>query len=435
MQTFLQLILYLISLFTWLMVTDVRYIGVVSFWTILMIILIEVYQTRKTNLFTIFLFSFLYMIPTEAISNYDLLVLSWGRDDVHTGYGILLLGAGAVMLGYKCTKKISKFYKQNVSDKPQLIINKRRVLISLLLIYEIFFFAINIENTIYGFTAGRASAFPFAFSGILYVIAFLSIGLFLEYFKGNKLKTLLFILPIIITFLGTGTRFFLLFIVFIFFFKDLYYLNFKNSFKIIFGALVIITLTTAIKSSRASGLKLTSTTSSSETSAEEIMDFIASKGSDEGLIRNTAMITDYLSKNEVTYGKSIGFIFVFWIPRSLWPDKPVMLDNWLVNKYFNVSEGYSSASSFAGELYMDFGFEFALLALLILGVFLFKLEDWILLNHHTSFQNYIFSGFLMGWLFFATRSILTATFILITYMVFSKIIFYLLGRFKILIIK
>lgn len=403
----------------------------IALWSYLIVIGLEIYQKKRITILIIFLIAFVYMVLSEGVLNEINLYRQWGLEYVKTGYSYLILSSTCVFLGYK-VGELKKPNKRNIKLKSyKTLIYKRKTLIIFLSIFSLVFFAINLENTIYGFTMGRASAFPYFFSPFLYAMAFICIGLITEVFK-KKWIILLFSLPIIITFIGTGTRYFLVFILFIIFFKDIYNLTLKKGIKFFFIGILLLSALNIMKMSRSVGI---STINKIENNNNyNLTEYVASKGSNEGLISNAAMITKYTEEKNYTYGKSIGFLAIFWIPRELWKDKPVQLDSWLIKEYMNVSEGFSSASSYGGELYMDFGYIIACFLLLIFGLLLFYIQSWIHNNYKTDLKKLILSGFLYGWMFFGTRSILTSTYMLVYVLIMSTLIFKFLKKFNILIL-
>lgn len=397
-------------------------------WLYILLAILQVIQEKKISLVTVFLCSFIYMVFPEAILFGNLVAAKWGIEHTQTGFLFLIVSSICVFVGYKTIKK---------SNTPvnfgrfTTTFRKKRLLFAGLITFSVVFFLINLNNTITGLTEGRASAFPFFYSNLLYSLAFACVGLFDVYFNHNKLKVLLASSLIIITFIGTGTRFFLLFIAFIVFFDSLQYLNKRKAFSIFIATVLLVSTSEFIKSTRAGGL-LQEAHNRTQTFTG-ISNYIASKGSAEGLLSNSAMILKYTSEHSLTYGKSIGFLLYFWIPRGLWEDKPTMLDHWLIRQFDNtVSEGFSTASGYGGELLIDFGFLIASLILFFMGRKLAKMEVWIRINSPAAVDARIFSGFLYGFVFFATRSLLTSIFMLIsTYFVF-KVLFYYLFKKKIL---
>lgn len=423
----IQLLLILLSISFSIFSGDLYLNSEICLYSYLIILFLEFLSKKNITLIFIFLSAFIFMIIPEGIINHKELILDWGTYNVRKGFSFLVVSSGLIFIGYKLFEKFgNKNFKTKNYLPIKVVVVKKKTLLLLLILYNIVFLLVNLENAIFGLFYGRASAFPFFYSSALYAIAFIIIGITNHLYEGKKIKTLLINLPIIFIFLSIGTRFFLVYIVFIIFFDRLKSLTFKNIIILFIGAFFVLTATNVIKDVRRGGL-LTERNPKVEVQDKRIniTEFIAGIGSSEGLIRNAAMISDYTNKNGYTYGKSIGFLGIFWIPRAFWPDKPVMLDSWLIQEYYGTQfgEGYSSASSYGGELYMDFGFFFASLLLFFFGILLGKIQLWIDSKHNISVQNYILSGFLYGWIFFGTRSILTSSFMLVYFLIFNNLIF------------
>lgn len=411
---------------------DIYENSIVTFWTYTIVLLIEIINKKKISILIIFWIAFLYMIPKEGIQSGRFLQNIWGVENVNKSFLYLILSSSIIFISYKIAEQFNLFKVKEINK--EVIINKPKILLSIIIIYNILFFLINISNTLYGLQSGRASAFPYSFSSLLYALAFLSIGLLVK-LKKNKLNVILISLPIIITFIGTGTRFFLIFIIFIIFFEDLYNLTKKRAIQLVISAIVIVFITNFIKDARSIGLLESSTLKSKTVKNKEfrnITEKIVSYGSSEGLIKTTSMITSYQITHPYTMGKSIGFITIFWIPREVWPNKPVMLDSWLIRNYTDdVSEGFSTASSYGGEIYMDFGFILGNFVMVFFGIGLFYINTWIIRNNSINPITFTLSGFLYGWIFFGTRSIMTSTFMLVYIIVCSYIIYKQFVKFKI----
>lgn len=142
---------------------------------------------------------------------------------------------------------------------------------------------------------------------------------------------------------------------------------------------------------------------------------LAREMSPEGCVKMNKMAMDYFSTHEFHYGKETAFILYFWVPRSFWKDKPVMLDYWLIRKYENVASNHSSASGFMGEIYADFGY-FSLLVMIIWGCILKRMEFYVLkvFSVKGPIINKVFASVLFPYVFFFIRSPITSTMQLIS---------------------
>ena len=191
-------------------------------------------------------------------------------------------------------------------------------------------------------------------------------------------------------------------------------LNLKKMLWIGVGCLVVFSVFTSMKATRTSGFEMLSISQivgRGEEDKSTFMEKIAGKGSMEGLIRNMAMIKLHTTTHGYTYGKSIGFLAVFWIPRFIWENKPVQLDYWLIREYESgFSDSHSTASSFCGELFMDFGY-FCIVLCAGLGALLAKMDAYISQRVlRGDFYSVVIAGLFFGWSLFMVRSILAASY-------------------------
>ena len=154
---------------------------------------------------------------------------------------------------------------------------------------------------------------------------------------------------------------------------------------------------------------------------------LAKNMSSEGVVRMAYIADEYFSEHHLHWGKEMSFIFYFWVPRAIWPNKPTQLDYWLIREYSSgtVSDAFSSASGFIGEARADFGwgclFFTFLLGMLFKRIDSYKEIIWTLYRH--SF-NTILIAILLPWVFFFVRSPLTSTMSLF----WELIVYYLFVR-------
>jgi hypothetical protein len=91
------------------------------------------------------------------------------------------------------------------------------------------------------------------------------------------------------------------------------------------------------------------------------------------------------------YGLASSYIFIFWIPRAIWPDKPTMLGYWLIREYGSgFSDSHSASFGFTGDLYADFG-NFSLLICFFIGIVIGLLQKQVNKNlQSNSYSNTLF---------------------------------------------
>ncbi|MBE6400907.1 MAG: oligosaccharide repeat unit polymerase [Verrucomicrobia bacterium] len=384
----------------------------------------------RISLIAVFVAAFAYMVPPEAILFGEELSVKWGVDHVVVGWRVLVLSFVAVCIGFLLFRRSS--LKNTHSGRAELFsgaFQKSKLIFGGITVFLCVLFS---PMIIYGMTTGRGSASlfnPEDGGGLLfnvgpggYFLASLCYAVcsFWGYYfskQGNRaeflFKAIIYSLPILLIGVASGTRYMLCFMLACLFLPWVYQLNIKKLKWIGVGAVFAIVLFSAMKNSRNSGFDL-STAFNAESSAGTLIERIVSNGSPEGLIRNMAMIDLWTETHSHTYGKSIGFLGIFWIPRVIWNDKPVQLDYWLIREYESgFGGGHSTASSFCGELFMDFGY-FCILICFFLGGIMAKMDCFIEKRLIVGgFVATALSGVMLGWAFFMTRSILTASYPLV----------------------
>jgi hypothetical protein len=75
----------------------------------------------------------------------------------------------------------------------------------------------------------------------------------------------------------------------------------------------------------------------------------------------------YPSQHEYLHGSGIAPMFLFWIPRAVWPGKPVSTGTVISMQYLHTREA-TVANTIFGELYQNFGFMGVVLGMLIIGM-------------------------------------------------------------------
>jgi hypothetical protein len=81
-------------------------------------------------------------------------------------------------------------------------------------------------------------------------------------------------------------------------------------------------------------------------------------------------------------GWTIGLIFLFWIPRAIWPDKPVLSVGRWINDTYTLGAGLETSvgSTWIGEFYLNFGWLGVFFGMLGLGI-LYRVLHEALLAH------------------------------------------------------
>lgn len=156
---------------------------------------------------------------------------------------------------------------------------------------------------------------------------------------------------------------------------------------------------------------------------------IAGYMSPEGVVKLAYYADDYFGNHPLHWGKESGFALYFWIPRVIWHDKPTQLDYWLIREYLIVSNEFSTASGFIGELRADFGWGL-LFFMILFGIFL-KEGDRYIKNviEGTGLQTVIAAS-LYPFVFFVVRSPLTSYFQLINILIVVFVFSRFMGRYN-----
>ena len=142
--------------------------------------------------------------------------------------------------------------------------------------------------------------------------------------------------------------------------------------------------------------------------------YVTSYFSSEGIIDMTSLVFNHLNLNDYTYGASTSFILYFWVPRTIWPNKPTMLGNWLIRKYRGgFSDAHSASFGFTGDLLLDFGPYLSQFILFFIGRLLVKAENYKNLSFSSGNFSIVMGAMFYPYVFFFVRSPITAsTFIL-----------------------
>jgi hypothetical protein len=94
-------------------------------------------------------------------------------------------------------------------------------------------------------------------------------------------------------------------------------------------------------------------------------------GHSEQVLQFFAKIVEYHEVYPHRGGDSLGHLVWFFVPRALWPGKPLTPAYWFPREWAGVSDYvYSVSISFAGPPYIDFGFWGGLLVLAVGGIIL-----------------------------------------------------------------
>lgn len=156
---------------------------------------------------------------------------------------------------------------------------------------------------------------------------------------------------------------------------------------------------------------------------------VAGYMSPEGVVKMAYYADDYFKERSLHWGKEFGFAFYFWIPRAIWKGKPTQLDYWLIREYLDVSNKFSTASGFIGELRADFGWGL-LLFMIFFGILLKEGDRYVVNVIEGSSIHTVVAACLYPFVFFMVRSPLTSFFQLINILIIVFIFSRFLGKYS-----
>lgn len=390
--------------------------------------LIEIGQVKAISLYSVWIAGFIYIILSEMI-------LSPGGNIYDWTVRYLLSANNVVLLGYSiaANKQLYNYKKTNFSTNSKFF--------PLLLIILMVFYMYNMlpkvsMSYLYGrqlvSTMGSGSLLGLINGALGLVLPTLIAYYVVHIKKGNKWLALLLVLPIFLFLIILSTRFKLLFSVIPFFlvsgFLNFEKVNFKSSILLFVAAIILSMFSQLTKVNRNESYINRWDNLELEASGQNLAEIIAHQCSPEGCVGMTQLAERYFENHEHTYGKSIGFITYFWVPRAVWPNKPTQVDYWLP-RYFNpkMADTASTASGFTGELRADFGY-FSFIFLFFLGILLKRCNNFLKYYNYGRMPCYesIYASLLIPTTFFALRGLNLA----ITTFICAVLLLIIISKFK-----
>lgn len=78
-------------------------------------------------------------------------------------------------------------------------------------------------------------------------------------------------------------------------------------------------------------------------------------------------------------GRTIGYIFISYIPRVLWPGKPeITVGQWVTDNYTGVGIRSNTGPSWIGEFYFNYGLPGVIIGMFLLGIYFRALHETVL---------------------------------------------------------
>lgn len=386
------------------------------FYLLLLLLLGDLYAERSVSLMTIWLSGFIYIVLSDMLLN------SYGAENLWASK-YMLIANDMIIIGYY--SKLPE--KKQISTPNSDYIKPSKSFWITYCVFYIIYLAYSIPIVINSIALGGRNAEDTESN--LFLSTFLSgykvmpilIAAYFAWFKPNKKWIAIVLsLPFLLAEFFSGTRFRFLFSVMPFLlvigFLNLRKITSRTVSKMILIVIAIGALSSVMVLFRNSGFKGRETiVSESQLMNHPYGDYwstkISAECSPEGTVPMMTILRNHINVYGHTYGVYTGFIFYFWVPRSIWPSKPEMIGHWLAQGYLTgISAGHSSSLGFTGELYADFGY-FSLILLLFLGRLMRKGNSFILCYDYgrvPCLQSLI-SVLLIPYIFFTVRSPITAT--------------------------
>ena len=375
------------------------------------------------------------MVTSEMVLSSDFLSIQpYGLASVR----YILLANILVNIGFKIEPyliKSSFILKSRKGFSVSAYVGSRQVMDFLFLLALIYFFT-DISQSFFVYQEGRNSILEDTVDGEISVLspimngisyfAPISAAFYCRYYLNNKYKIHLILIVVLcaIPQIFYGTRYRLLFTLvsplIVFFDRK------KISFKLISLGFVFL-FSMIFLSSYLRNYRDNFSNSSISYEENSVIEKIASFGSNEGVVKRAEHLLRYVDLYGLHYGKESAFVLYFWVPRTLWPEKPTKIGHWLVRMFESVSHKFSAAYGFWGQLFIDFGY-LSLVILFFFGGFL-KILD-LKKDAHLDMRSKVSIVYISFFpvVFFSIRSPQTAV-INFLYVVFIFFVFNFIFRF------
>lgn len=107
----------------------------------------------------------------------------------------------------------------------------------------------------------------------------------------------------------------------------------------------------------------------------------------EGVVQYLSKMQSYFPVMGFEHGKEHLTLLLFWVPRALWPQKPLQLENWFhrVMEPGHYPSFHSIAATFGATAYADFGFTLGIVVCGLLGILLGLIERKVNKYLHPSY--------------------------------------------------
>lgn len=365
----------------------------------------------KFNFCYLFILSHLYYLNREL---YYLLNFSFKFELLQSAQIISI--SSLIICSILCTNFIK--HSNEIKQQKKLNVSNTEVVIIFLLF--VFYLSQKVPVALSTLSIGRVATFEIFNNGILpYFLNALSyllpVMFAVLYKKGfiNKFTLFSLSMSIFILIIASGTRF-------VFLFSFVMFINALIDFRKIKVKQVSVLFIVLLASSTIT--MMTRGGGNNSASLDE------SVSSTENIVHYFSGLVKYYKINEHDYYPKYSiFSTYFFIPRSIWEDKPLMIGKWILHSgVYNetYTDAHSGSVSFIGPFYADFG-EFFIFFPFVLGALLCRAEQFYLENQGMLNENSIIASTFIPTIFFGFRSFNTALITLIFIIFVIKAFFYL----------
>ena len=285
-----------------------------------------------------------------------------------------------------------------------------------------------------GSTVGKSISLLGSFSGMLSIAMPAIIAWYYSNYSSKRWRSLWLAIPVMAISILSTTRFRMLYAVLPYMIImgviPVKQIKFRQIFPILLIALSVVVFSSYLKRVRLMSIEEREAMALVENYEGNVgLLKVANYMSPEGVVKMAYYADRYFENHSLHWGREAGFSIYFWIPRAIWKNKPTQLDHWLIREYMNVSDAFSTASGFIGELRADFGW--GVMLFMVLFGFLLKEGDIFIADVlEKRGIHAVFAAILYPFVFFFVRSPLTSYFQLVNVLVIMFIISRFMNRHK-----
>ena len=417
LYAFINCIIILLSVFLCFNVDNNFDLANYHFYLFIVLCIIVFYRYRTFSFQILWLLSFIFILLSEMLTNEGALMA------YHWEHKFIFLANDAILLGYHFTRRNKMIIKETpeINEFSWFFVFFIGLFYAIFMVYQfpIAIISMRIGGRSYADEMTSTNEILTAFMGSYRVLPLILGYYIVRINKGSKWIALLLSAPIFFLMMFNGSRFRLLFSLLPFLlicdFFQISNITLKQLVKIVIFISLLLFVVNFMMQTRRGGLQNLNANKKELVTGPRsnyLSVRLCKEGSPENIIPVFNYIKAEVEANGYTHGKSTGFIFYFWIPRAIWPEKPVQLNAWIPQKYMTgVGEGFSSSSGFCGEPFADFGY-FSFIVFFLMGFGFKKADNYLLGTEYGKKRciHSLFAAILIPGIPFMIRSPVTATF-------------------------